>query len=147
MYVKTCYDFKCIFMHAMRYLTTSFLAASSKHDDVIKWNHFPRYWAFVRESPVTAGFPSQRLVTRSFEVFFDLHLNKRLCNRDTSDLRRPSAHYDVTVLNLYPLNHIPQNNKIHSFITQNQFSHGYLSKQTIQLFILFEMMSKLWYPP
>ena len=32
------------------------------HDDVIKWKHFPRYWP----------------VTRSFDVFFDLHLNKRL---------------------------------------------------------------------
>ena len=29
-------------------------------------------------SPVTGGFPSQRPVTWSFEVFFDLRLNKRL---------------------------------------------------------------------
>ena len=29
-------------------------------------------------SPVTGEFPSQRPVTRSFEDFFDLHLNKRL---------------------------------------------------------------------
>ena len=28
--------------------------------------------------PVTGGFPSQRLVTRSFDVFFDLRLNERL---------------------------------------------------------------------
>ena len=28
--------------------------------------------------PVTGGFPSQRPVTRSFDVFFDLRLNKRL---------------------------------------------------------------------
>ena len=32
----------------------------------------------VRNSPVTAEFPSQRPVTRSFDVFFDLRLNKRL---------------------------------------------------------------------
>ena len=32
------------------------------HDDVIKWKHFPRY----------------RPVTRSFDVFFDLGLNKQL---------------------------------------------------------------------
>ena len=43
-----------------------------EHDDVIKWKHFPRYWPFVR------GIPSQRPVTRSFDVFFDMHLNKRL---------------------------------------------------------------------
>ena len=29
-------------------------------------------------SPVTGEFPAQRPVTRSFAVFFDLHLNKRL---------------------------------------------------------------------
>ena len=29
-------------------------------------------------SPVTGEFPSQRPVTRGFDVFFDLHLNKRL---------------------------------------------------------------------
>ena len=43
------------------------------HDDVIKWEHFPRYWPFVRgihRSPVYS--PSQRPVTRSFDVFFDL---------------------------------------------------------------------------
>ena len=47
------------------------------HDDVIKWKHFPRNWPFVRgihlDRPVT-----QRPVTRSFDVFFDLRLNKRL---------------------------------------------------------------------
>ena len=49
------------------------------HDDVIKWKHFPRYWPFVRgNSPVTGEFPAQRPVTQSFDVFFDLRLNKRL---------------------------------------------------------------------
>ena len=33
---------------------------------------------FVGNSPVTSEFPSQRPVTRSFDVFFDLRLNKRL---------------------------------------------------------------------
>ena len=47
-----------------------------KHDDVIKWKHFPRYWPFVRE--FTSEFPAQRPVTRSFGVFFYLDLNKRL---------------------------------------------------------------------
>ena len=44
------------------------------HDDVIKWKHFPRDWPFVR----TGEFPAQRLVTRSFGVFFDMRPNKRL---------------------------------------------------------------------
>ena len=33
---------------------------------------------YARNSPVTGEFPSQRPVTRSFDVFFDLSLNKRL---------------------------------------------------------------------
>ena len=32
----------------------------------------------VENSPVTGEFPTQRPVTRSFDVFFDLRLNKRL---------------------------------------------------------------------
>ena len=45
--------------------------------EVIKCRHFPQYWPFVRgihRSPVN----SQRPVTQSFDVFFDLRLNKRL---------------------------------------------------------------------
>ena len=48
----------------------------ASHDDVIKWKHFPRYWPFERESPGHRWFPSQSPVTRSFDVFFDLRLNK-----------------------------------------------------------------------
>ena len=49
------------------------------HDDVIKWKHFPRYWPFVRgNSPVRGEFLTQRPVKRSFDVFLDLRLNKRL---------------------------------------------------------------------
>ena len=52
---------------------------SIKHDDVIKWNNFPRVLVlWVGDSPVTGEFPAQRPVTQSFDVFFDLHLNKRL---------------------------------------------------------------------
>ena len=36
------------------------------HDDVIKWEHSPRNWSFVRG------------IHRRFDVFFDLRLNKRL---------------------------------------------------------------------
>ena len=45
------------------------------------------------KSPVTGEFHSQRPVARSFDVFFDLHLNKRLGNnREAGDLRRYRAH-------------------------------------------------------
>ena len=55
------------------------------NDDVIKWKYFPRCWLFVRGPPVTDGFPSQRPVTRSFDVFFNLRLNKRF----SKESRRP----------------------------------------------------------
>ena len=59
-----------------------------RHDDVIKWKHFPRYWPFVWGiHPV------------SFDVFFDLRLNKGQVNtREAGDLRRHRAHYDVTII-------------------------------------------------
>ena len=44
-------------------------------------------------------FPTQRPVTGSFDVFFDLRLNKRLVNnREARDLRRHRGHYDVNVM-------------------------------------------------
>ena len=46
----------------------------------------------------TGEFPLQRSVTRSFDVFFDLRLNKLLGNLDTGGLRRHHTHYDVTVI-------------------------------------------------
>ena len=46
-------------------------------------------------SPVTGEFPSQRPVTRGFDVFFDLRHNKRFSK--AGDLRRHRAHYDVKV--------------------------------------------------
>ena len=49
------------------------------HDDVIKWKHFPSYWPiFAGNSSVPGVFPAQRPVMLSFDVFFDLRLNKRL---------------------------------------------------------------------
>ena len=41
--------------------------------------------------------PVQRPVTRSFNVFFDLCLNKRL-RKQSGDLRRHRAHYDVPIM-------------------------------------------------
>ena len=52
-------------------------------------------------SPVNGEFPAQRPVTRSFDIIYDLRLNKRLSKqlREAGDLRRHRAHYDVTVMN------------------------------------------------
>ena len=50
-------------------LVAPWVVQTTIHDDVIKWEHFPRYWPFVRgihRSP------------KCFDVFFDLRLNKPL---------------------------------------------------------------------
>ena len=50
-------------------------------------------------SSVPGEFPTQRPVTQSFDVFFDLHLNKRLSNQSRGCwFETPSCLYDVTVM-------------------------------------------------
>ena len=52
------------------------------------------------QSPITSGLPSYiRPVSRNFDDFFDLRLNKRWANnRDIGDMRHHRAHSDVTVI-------------------------------------------------
>ena len=57
-----------------RHLIENCYRNQPRHDDDIKWNHFPRYLPFVRG---IRRWP-QRPVKRSFDVFYDLRLNKRL---------------------------------------------------------------------
>ena len=55
------------------------LLLSHKHDDIIKKETFSPLLALrAGNSLVTNEFPSQRPVTQSFDIFFDLCLNKRL---------------------------------------------------------------------
>ena len=90
------------------------LNIGGSHDDVIKWKHFPRYWPFVRgihrspvnSPPIPGEFPIQRPVTRSFDVFFDLRLNKRLSKQSRGwwieTLSRPLwRHCNVMVASLF----------------------------------------------
>ena len=62
------------------YLSNRWMFSIADHGDVMKWRHFARYWPFVRgiHHRVPGEFPAQRPVTRSFDVSFDLLLNKRL---------------------------------------------------------------------
>ena len=49
------------------------------HDDAIEWKTFSALQAFgAGKSAVTGEFPSQRPVTQSFDIFFDLRLNQQL---------------------------------------------------------------------
>ena len=47
------------------------------HDDVIKWKHFRVTGQLCGEFAGPGEFPAQRPMTRSFDVFFDMRLNKR----------------------------------------------------------------------
>ena len=64
------------YMHLAQHssLQITYVSGNDKHDDVIKWKYFPRYWPLCGPGE----FPTQRPVTRCFDVFFDLSLNKRL---------------------------------------------------------------------
>ena len=65
--------------HNSRVRTKMLTNSAQRHLLVIKWKHFPRYWPFVQgNSSVNGEFPSQRPVTRSFDVVCDLRLNKQL---------------------------------------------------------------------
>ena len=72
----------------------------SIHDDVIKWKHFPRYWPFVRgihRSPVNSRHKGQWRGALMFSLICTW-INGWVNNRETGDLRRYRAHYDVTVM-------------------------------------------------
>ena len=70
------------------------------YDDVIKWNHFPRYWPFVwgiHRSPVSSPHKGQR---RGALIFYLIcaWINAWVNNCAAADLRRHRAHYDVIVM-------------------------------------------------
>ena len=71
-----------------------------RHDDVIKWKHFPRYWPFVREihrSPVNFPHKGQWRGALMFTLICT-RMNGWVNNREAGDLRRCRVHYDVIVM-------------------------------------------------
>ena len=72
------------------------------HDDVIKWEHFPSYWPFVRgihRSPVNSPHKGQWREAFMFSLMC-AWTNGWVNNRCAGDLRRHLDHYDVTVMTL-----------------------------------------------
>ena len=72
-----------------------------KHDDVIKWKHFPRYWPFVRgihRSPVNSPHKGQWRGALKFSLIY-AWINDWVNNGKAGDLRRHPGHHDVTVMN------------------------------------------------
>ena len=73
------------------------------HDDVIKWNHFPRYWPFVRgmiRSPVNFPHKGQRHGALIISLIC-ARINGWVNNDEAGDLRRHCAHNDVTVMQMW----------------------------------------------
>ena len=69
-------------------------------------------------SPVSGEFPTQRPVTRSLDVFFDLHQN----NGEAGDLRRYRVHYDVKVMLLNECNKPLENAMFNRYLAaRNKF--------------------------
>ena len=95
------------------------------HDDIIKWNHFPRYWPFVRgihRSPVNSPHIGQwrRALMLSLICVW---INGWVYNGEAGDLRRYRAHYDVIVMGYgYP--------RFHVALLQQSSGHVYLVLQS-----------------
>ena len=71
-----------------------------RHDDVIKWKHFPRHWPFVRgihRSPVNSPHKGQWRGALMFSLIC-LWINGWVNNREAGDLRHHRVHYDVAVV-------------------------------------------------
>ena len=76
------------------------IAKYTYHDDVIKWKHLKRYWPFVRwihRSPVNSPHKGQWRGALLFSLICT-RINGWVNNDEAGDLRRHSAHYDVTVI-------------------------------------------------
>ena len=118
------------------------------HDDVIKWKHFPRYWAFVRgiyrppvDSPTKA---------RDAELccFLDLRLNKRLSKQSRhrwfetplrSLWRHCNSHsypllFEVSIKSFYHLSHFPNSCMVYNL---NRIIIVYVISSTIFLNKIF----------
>ena len=83
---SSCISSLCGVRNKLVYLlsvVTNCLCVHPNHDGIIKRKLFPRYWPFVRgiHRPPVNSPPSLRSVTRSFDVFFDLCLNKLLSKK------------------------------------------------------------------
>ena len=73
------------------------------HDDVIKWEHFPRYWLFARgihRSPMNSLHKGQWRGALMFPLICT-RINAWVNNSEAGDLRRHRAHYDVVVMYCY----------------------------------------------
>ena len=82
------------------YISTATAVPTPNHDYVIKWKHFQRYKPFVRgiqQPPVNSPHKVQWRGALMFSLIC-AWTTGWVNNRDTGDLRRHRAHYDVIVM-------------------------------------------------
>ena len=74
------------------------------HDDVIKWEHFSRYWLFVRgiHRSLVTGHRWRGALMFSLICAW---INGSVINREAGDLRRHRSHYNVIVMNYHLSRH------------------------------------------
>ena len=74
--------------------------AHDRHDDVIKWKHFWRYWPLCGEFTGHRWIPCTK--TSDAELWCFLWsapwINGWVNNREAGDLRRQRAHYDAIIM-------------------------------------------------
>ena len=69
------------------------------NDDVITWKHFPRYWPFVNNSPVTGEFPLKASNAKLWCFLWSVSwINVWVNNPEAGNLKHQCAHYDVIVM-------------------------------------------------
>ena len=100
---QLCWSISFAINHASKYTREEQLKdclVAFGHDDVIKWKLCPRYWPFVRgihRSPVNSPHKGQWRGALMFSLIC-VWINGWVNNRESGDLRRYPAHYDVTVM-------------------------------------------------
>ena len=90
------------------YVLWRWLLTKHRHDDVIKWKPFPRYWPFVQgihRSPVNIPHNGQWRRAMMFSLIC-ARINGWVNNGEAGDLRRHLAHYDVIVMRQHLLCHV-----------------------------------------
>ena len=81
-------------------IKSQYITNHKLHDDVIKWNYFPRYWPFVRgihRSSLNSPHKGQWRWALMF-LWSAPWINGWVNNREAGDLRRRRDPYDVIVI-------------------------------------------------
>ena len=81
-------------------ITGTLIQVMRRHDDVIKWKHFPRHWPLVRElprSPVNSPHKGQWRGAFKYSLLC-AWIKGWVNNGEAGDLRRYHTYYGVTVM-------------------------------------------------